>query len=57
MTLDGHIIEPLEHGGCYVTTDGTRTFHADQEAAVRHVQRMALERIQYEARRLKLVGG
>lgn len=49
MTLDGHVFEPLEHGGCYVTTDGVRTFHQDREAAMRHLLRMAGERSRYEA--------
>lgn len=49
--IDGHMIEPLPNGGCYVTTDGRRTFHPDQDAAVRHVVRMTEQRAGYEARR------
>lgn len=53
MTIDGHDLEPLPNGGCYVTTDGVRTFHNDQAAAMRHIERMAAERAQYEARRVR----
>lgn len=49
--IDGHVIEPLGNGTCYVTTDGVRTFHRDQDAAVRHVVRMADQRVRYEAAR------
>jgi hypothetical protein len=53
VTLDGHDFEPLPNGGCYVTTDGVRTFHNDQAAALRHIERMAGERAVYEARRVR----
>ena len=54
MIIDGHGYEPLPNGGCYVTTDGVRTFHGDRDAAIRHITRMAAERAQYEARRMVL---
>lgn len=50
-TIDGHVIEPLPNGGAYVITDGQKTYHADYDAAVRHVTRLATERAQYEAQR------
>lgn len=52
MTFDGHQIESLPNGGAIVTSDGQKTYHADHEAALRHVQRMCSERLQYEARRI-----
>lgn len=51
-TIDGHHVEPLANGAAYVTSDGVRTYHADQASALRHVERMATERAQYEARRV-----
>lgn len=52
MTIDGHEVEPLPNGSCYVTTDGVKTYHPDQGAAVRHIERMAGERMRYEAQRV-----
>ena len=57
ISIDGHLVEPLANGGCYVTTDGVRTFHADQAAAVRSLNRLAGERARYEAQRMVMVGG
>lgn len=50
--IDGHVIEPLPNGACYVTTDGKRTLHHDQDAAVRHIARISGERGVYEAKRI-----
>lgn len=50
--IDGHAIEPLANGAAYVTSDGVRTYHADQASALRHVERMATGRALYEAGRM-----
>lgn len=52
MTIDGHTIEPLPNGGCYVITGGEKTLHADRDAALRHVARLAGDRARYEAQRI-----
>lgn len=52
IVIDGHELKPLANGGCYVISDGVKTFHADAGSASRHVGRMAGERVQYEARRV-----
>jgi len=52
MIIDGHGVEPLPNGSYFITTDGVKTYHSDEAAALRHVERMATERAQYEVRRM-----